>query len=1000
MQTPSISWKNKGPQQSDHKTKERHKRTPEFPANLGSVRIRAEGVPAPIQFGNSRSPVPTCNAPESHDGTANAVCFPTSFHLRFAPLLTRPVASAVRLHKRSSADGMPLLRVLISVWFLASAKTLNSGYFELCSTRLSSPSISGHVQKEKARRNSSSGHSCERGIGTIVWYPDGSSFCCPAAAAWCGGCAAPTADGTACGECIGGWTLEDGQCTACMDYLGWHDEHGRNCFAASQGADGCSSDRFHGASARTACCGCGGGLRAATPFRYYTEPLLIGQSAVTGHPLPRTASHYSVDADCKLLEFNLTINGRTGQLQLQHGCDSVGCGRAMDDFQVTCIVTAHEGDLEASAQLHILASNFLVYESLALVVPDGTKRFPARFHPGAHLGGLALACIPTSEEREAPWQLEADGSLSVDASRKSKTGLTNLTLPWLSSAPGGLCQVRNASNQTFSMLVVLPETWAKIEYPHDTLYVTPGASFGPPLNPSSGREGHVAPTRFSAHCEAKTVAIDVVFDELTGVASAAGFTLFHLNVQTGALKLTPEERVAKLLDGLQSKSHRGRLELSCKILGLFEWQVGVPVPPIVASLDVLVQDSTCWQDTQIPGAHVVQTLSGISEGDCRGACRSDLRCGAYNWQSKKCHFLAPCGPNPVEDCQLFSAYVKITNCSAEHTCMNLTGSKPVWLYSGLFCPIAFERAVGSSAGWVFRKSVATPQDVFYLAPETSDAAKCDGALLLIRSNRTWDFENTSSKYIELFGEHVACLTADVPHGVVQATFDKGRQDLKIKNEQTFIGKGLQLTLKPQACQAPVLSPEMSEALMVDDPSTTTDMDYTLHACDCFPESWTGDPVTPKSAGQLPPGSDNEYVPLAIEIAKGSLVCDQESLLAPPYMLDGAHQEECHHACQLNTSCRFFWMGSAAAVSQCRLYTACRTLLTEAGASGTLAARSSDKVCRRADPEKCWASFRRAFLFAGTSKSGPSDCAHQALLEQCDVNLMMGGEGVEDCSRCV
>ena len=172
MQTPSISWKNKGPQQSDHKTKERHKRTPEFPANLGSVRIRAEGVPAPIQFGNSRSPVPTCNAPESHDGTANAVCFPTRFHLRFAPLLTRPVASAVRLHKRSSADGMPLLRVLISVWFLASAKTLNSGYFELCSRRLSSPSISGHVQKEKARRNSSSGHSCERGIGTIVWYPD------------------------------------------------------------------------------------------------------------------------------------------------------------------------------------------------------------------------------------------------------------------------------------------------------------------------------------------------------------------------------------------------------------------------------------------------------------------------------------------------------------------------------------------------------------------------------------------------------------------------------------------------------------------------------------------------------------------------------------------------------------------------------------------------------------------------------------------------------------
>ena len=100
----------------------------------------------------------------------------------------------------------------------------------------------------------------------------------------------------------------------------------------------------------------------------------------------------------------------------------------------------------------------------------------------------------------------------------------------------------------------------------------------------------------------------------------------------------------------------------------------------------------------------------------------------------------------------------------------------------------------------------------------------------------------------------------------------------------------------------------------------------------------------------------EYVPLTIEIAKGSLVCDQESLLAlclgsksffgffswfllnlggGPWgqkkrstLLDASHEEDCHHACQLNNSCRFFWVGSAAAVQQCRLYTACPTLLTE------------------------------------------------------------------------
>ena len=43
--------------------------------------------------------------------------------------------------------------------------------------------------------------------------------------------------------CSSAQPREDGQCTACMDYPGWHDEHGRNCFAASQGFDGCSSDR-------------------------------------------------------------------------------------------------------------------------------------------------------------------------------------------------------------------------------------------------------------------------------------------------------------------------------------------------------------------------------------------------------------------------------------------------------------------------------------------------------------------------------------------------------------------------------------------------------------------------------------------------------------------------------------------------------------------------------------------------------------------------------------
>ena len=72
---------------------------------------------------------------------------------------------------------MILLRVLLYIisllWFLAAAEPLDSsfGFFELCSTR--SPSASGHIQQEHAKRHSSKGHACERGIGTVVWHPDG-----------------------------------------------------------------------------------------------------------------------------------------------------------------------------------------------------------------------------------------------------------------------------------------------------------------------------------------------------------------------------------------------------------------------------------------------------------------------------------------------------------------------------------------------------------------------------------------------------------------------------------------------------------------------------------------------------------------------------------------------------------------------------------------------------------------------------------------------------------
>ena len=203
-----------------------------------------------------------------------------------------------------------------------------------------------------------------------------------------------------------------------------------------------------------------------------------------------------------------------------------------------------QGGLEASARMHITASNFLVYENTALVV-TGEKSFPALASPEVKLNDLTLACLPVQSPHDgkpSPWQLASDGSLHIDASQASIAGLTDLTLPYLSSAPGGLCQVRNATRHTVAIPVLLPKTWTSISYPFESVFVAPGTTFGPAMNPhghDNGEQGCVAPSRYSASCTAPGV--EIVFDELTGVVSAFGFSLFRLDTQTGSIDVSPEQ---------------------------------------------------------------------------------------------------------------------------------------------------------------------------------------------------------------------------------------------------------------------------------------------------------------------------------------------------------------------------------------------------------------------------------------------------------------------------
>eukprot|EP00435_Cladocopium_sp_Y103_P016614 s2771_g4.t1 len=446
---------------------------------------------------------------------------------------------------------------------------------------------------------------CERGGGTVFWPPEGSrenAFCCPWNANWCGGCAKPNSAKDGCERCRGGWALETGRCHACLD-IPWHDPQGRNCYAVVK-EGGCSKRRFHGLSSARACCACGGGLREATEFRYYSEPLLVGDSAgqVKGYPLPRTASRYSVDSNCGLLDVNLTIDGNTGELRLVPGCSSVGCGQLINDFMITCTITAHEGSLEASTQMMITGSRFMVWQSSVLVVPPGlTQAFPSRsVCVPAKPCFLEMVCVPLSSPS---WlQLENHGGLTVsnDGSGSKASEIPGLTalnnLAGLEASSGSLCSVRNGSGVAAAVLALVPQAWSSIKYGYEAVSVDLNTTLQPPLEPQDGgaSPGRVAPMRFSASCSTDVASVSVDFDELTGLATAQGYRIFHLDVHHGVLQVSPEANLSHLFDRIQLNRVRAGIHVSCTILGHFEWQVGVPVRPIKGAIEILVQDSTCW----------------------------------------------------------------------------------------------------------------------------------------------------------------------------------------------------------------------------------------------------------------------------------------------------------------------------------------------------------------------------------------------------------------------
>lgn len=200
-----------------------------------------------------------------------------------------------------------------------------------------------------------------------------------------------------------------------------------------------------------------------------------------------------------------------------------------------------------------------------------------------------------------------------------------------------------------------------------------------------------------------------------------------------------------------------------------------------------------------------------------------------------------------------------------------------------------------------------------------------------------------------------------------------------------------------------------QPIVLDDPTTIPPEDFWLHPCDCIPDKWGNHkPVDSAAFGSVPkvygPAAVyNRYVPAPFVLVYGQITCQQEYLMDKHVLYvsedTGVAPNFCRDHCQAQ-GCSYFFEGVQHGTSICRLYTDCDLLVSEYGIYGRLYAMASVQACRVSNPDSCWAtSLRRQWLTRGTyTPASSSNYYYLHLHEQGDQLLIMGGAGVEMCSR--
>ncbi|CAE7217216.1 ACBP2 [Symbiodinium sp. CCMP2592] len=824
--------------------------------------------------------------------------------------------------------------------------------------------IEEHEQEEQDEQMNLTGR-CNSYRSPAVWFRyhhEPTLWCCDTRNQDCNGCERQQKDRCTVREPAFVKLAGEPLYAPCMDIPGWANSAGKTCAQISENE--CSVKRSQGQSSREACCQCGGGIRSPTPFTYDDYVFVLGED-VKMYPKPRTATRYGVNDGCELALYNLTIDGETGVVSYIKGRE-----KPKAPFKVSCKVTAFQLHHQIFTADVNVAVQELSYGASVLTFTPKTTLYKLHMSASSEWKDFSTNCAP-----DAKWlKLEDNGNLKVV--KGGETGVVDSVQDTFNGQVATVCQLwaySKAKNQkdaewmlkSMGVVVVKPAAAPLLSYPTSTLTSAVGQAV-PPVEPVAFPQGAMVPSSYAMRCDQA----NFKFDAVHGIGFYEGHPLLELQ-SNGQLSLNTGPSFARVFDAMGDKQDGSvvKLELKCRIVGVFP---DSDFKPLTTKMNIVITDTTCWVQEKIHCGQQPVSKRVWNRAQCQHWCRSRSSCSAYVYDTRR-RRRKRCIETKLNSVggRTCDVYTKIPDCNPETACVQVDAR--TWLERGTYCPVGYDVDRGSMT---YLKEGLTPNEMIYLRKFKTGADSlvegCGDGDWLLQQQSAGDFQNKKKGTFEFAGPFVSCKVKSVSY------------------------TGLPCTQPPNITDEEDAVPRM----ILDNPDTSGPEDYWLHPCDCAPKVW-GDapPMDQEVFAALPPESPEQFIPAPVVIVEGQFVCPPNEMLGdgPIFETEDEAQEigDCELKCKNMDECNYFWHGTQHALATCRLYTKCSHLVREPGVEGVLKAVPKIPACLVTAPEDCWSkTLRRVAL---TSDTVPSFW-YWTLYAECDYMLLLGGWGVNGCSR--